>query len=106
MQDTSGDTPDAVEADEGDDEEDPEWERASLIVDEMGIQLSQIMAQARSAPKKEKQALMVRKRSLEGSSDYVAALQYLEDPAGERKRRRLEALAEELERLIGEGVKL
>jgi len=89
-----------------DEEADPEWEEASHIVDETSALLSELMLRARAASKKEKQVLLARKRTLESCPAYTMALRYLEDPAGERERRRQEHLGKELEDLIGEGIGL
>lgn len=64
---------------------DPEWEKAFRIVDETTAEVSRIMLEARGAPTKQKQVLLVRK--LLSSPQYSAALRYLEDPHTESERR-------------------
>lgn len=66
---------------------DPEWEKAFRIVDETAAEVSRLMDEARTAPQKQKQALLDRKQFLLESQQYTAALRYLQDPAAESQRR-------------------
>eukprot|EP00435_Cladocopium_sp_Y103_P044012 s385_g12.t1 len=60
---------------------------AARIVDEVSSQIQEVLTATRTASKKEKAALLARKRDLESSASYLDALAYLEDPEGERRRR-------------------
>jgi len=76
------------EAKAGDDEgEDPRWREASRIVDETSAKVQAIMARARTAPRKEKQALLAQKRLLESRQEYVDALRLLEEDDEEAEER-------------------
>eukprot|EP00439_Symbiodinium_sp_Y106_P055678 s5242_g7.t1 len=61
--------------------------QAARIVDETSAQIQEVLAATRTASKKEKPALLARKRELETGAEYLDALAYLEDPVGERRRR-------------------
>eukprot|EP00931_Biecheleriopsis_adriatica_P059823 TRINITY_DN35861_c0_g1_i2.p1 TRINITY_DN35861_c0_g1~~TRINITY_DN35861_c0_g1_i2.p1 ORF type:complete len:767 (+),score=164.67 TRINITY_DN35861_c0_g1_i2:648-2948(+) len=76
-----------AEAEDAEEEVDEDWDEASGIVDEVAAQISEILVATRRASKKDKPSLLARKRELESSPIYLDALQYLEDPSGERLRR-------------------
>jgi len=80
-----GESSEAEEEEE--DEVDEDWDEAARIVDEISAQIQEVLVATRSASKKEKAALLARKRDLESSPSYVDALAYLEDPEGEQRRR-------------------
>jgi len=75
------------EEEDEDDEEDEDYTEASQIVDRVSVQIAEILAAAQKAAKKEKPALLAKKRELESSIEYVDALRYLEDPEGQRQIR-------------------
>ncbi|CAJ1414484.1 unnamed protein product, partial [Effrenium voratum] len=68
-------------------QDDEDWDEASRVVDEYASQIQEVLAASRSASKKEKAALLAKKRELERAPEYLDALAYLEDPDGERERR-------------------
>lgn len=68
-------------------EKDPEWEKAFRIVEDTAAEVSRLMDDARSAPHKQKQSLLDRKKFLLESEQYSAALRYLQDPVAESERR-------------------
>jgi len=72
---------------EEEEELDEDWDEAARIVDETSAQIQEVLAATRTASKKEKPALLARKRELETGAEYLDALAYLEDPVGERRRR-------------------
>jgi len=61
--------------------------QASAVVEAVSAKIAEVLAATRGASKKDKPALLARKRELENSEEYLTALRYLEDPTGERLRR-------------------
>jgi len=75
--DSEAEAPPVEEA--GDSEDDERWEEASALMDSVAIEVAEIMLKVRSATgKKEKQELLARKRALETSEEYLAALRCIE----------------------------